>query len=58
MGARYSARARGSEARAVRIGSWYATDLPDAVPVATTTWRPVKARVAAATWCDHGAVTP
>ena len=33
MGERYSAVARGSVARAVRIGSWYASDLPDAVPV-------------------------
>ena len=39
-------------------GSWYARDLPDAVPVATTTCCPSYASSAASAWCRQGATTP
>jgi len=42
----------------VSAGSWYASDLPEAVPVARTTWCPWKASSAASTWCRHGQPTP
>ena len=32
--------------------------LPEAVPVATTTWRPARAKSMAAAWCDHSASRP
>src|SRR6478609_11885541 len=44
VGARYRARDRGFALSAVNIGSWYASDLPEAVPVLSTTWRPSRAR--------------
>src|SRR5829696_7894235 len=58
VGARYRAVAFSSSSRAESTGSWYASDLPDAVPVAITTDRPCRARDAAAAWWAHGRVIP
>ncbi len=33
------------------IGTWYPRDFPDAVPVASTTWRPWRSASMARTWC-------
>ena len=47
VGVMYSAQAVGSFSNVVITGSWYASDLPEEVPVAKTTCSPFHARCAA-----------
>ena len=35
------------------MGIWKQSDFPEAVPVATATWRPARARSMASAWWDH-----